>query len=253
MSEVFGARYAGFYDALYADKDYDAECATLGRIFEKYGERPVRSVLDLGCGTGAHALRLAQRGIAVTAVDRSAEMLAIAQAKPGGERVAFHQGDIQKLDLGRRFDAALMMFAVLGYQHENREVLAALRCVRRHLHPGGLFVCDIWFGPTVLAEKPSARTKEIPTPGGRIVRHAAARLDVMKHLCSVHYRCTRYEKEREVESTEETHLMRYFFPREIELLFETADLSLVRLGAFPDFEQDLDANTWNAWAIARAR
>jgi len=253
MSEVFGARYAGFYDALYADKDYDAECATLGRIFDKYGERPVKSVLDLGCGTGAHALRLAQRGIAVTAVDRSAEMLAIARSKPGGERVAFHQGDIQRLDLKHRFDAVLMMFAVLGYQHENREVLAALRSVRQHLHPGGLFVCDVWFGPAVLAEKPSARTKEIPTPGGRIVRRADARLDVMKHLCSVHYRCTRFEKEREVEATEETHLMRYFFPRELELLLETADLNLVRLGAFPDFEKNLDAGTWNAWVIARAR
>ena len=61
MTESFGPEYADAYDALYADKDYDAECDLLERIFRRVG-RPVRTVLDLGCGTGAHAVRLAQRG-----------------------------------------------------------------------------------------------------------------------------------------------------------------------------------------------
>ena len=34
----------------------------------------------------------------------------------GGSAVAFHQGDARNVDLQRHFDAALMMFAVLGYQ-----------------------------------------------------------------------------------------------------------------------------------------
>ena len=40
--------------------------------------------------------------------------------------MVFHHSDIQQLNLQRQFDAALMMFAVLGYQLENADVLSAL-------------------------------------------------------------------------------------------------------------------------------
>ena len=78
MTDVFGQEYAAAYDLLYADKDYDAECDLLERIFRESG-RPVRTVLDLGCGTGAHAVRLAQRGYEVVGVDLSEDMLRIAR------------------------------------------------------------------------------------------------------------------------------------------------------------------------------
>ena len=67
---------------------------------------------------------------------------------------------------GGKFDAALMMFAVLGYQVENDDVLAALRTARRHLEPGGLFIFDVWYGPAVLHQRPSERVKIIPGRDG---------------------------------------------------------------------------------------
>ena len=51
-------------------------------------------VLDVGCGTGRHALRLAAHGARVTAVDFSQGMLAKARAKPGAERVRFVEHDL---------------------------------------------------------------------------------------------------------------------------------------------------------------
>jgi hypothetical protein len=50
-----------------------------------------------------------------------------------------------------------MMFAVLGYQGENDDVLAALKTAHRHARPGGLFLFDVWYGPAVLHERPSQR------------------------------------------------------------------------------------------------
>src|SRR5207253_4044887 len=47
------------------------------------------TVLDLGCGTGRHAIWLAAAGAAVTAVDFSAGMLAEARHKPGADAVRF--------------------------------------------------------------------------------------------------------------------------------------------------------------------
>src|SRR5207248_11417549 len=68
---VFGPQYAEAYDTLYRDKDYSAECDAIEHVFRLYGIGPVRRVLDLGCGTGGHAVPLAERGYEVVGVDRS--------------------------------------------------------------------------------------------------------------------------------------------------------------------------------------
>ena len=139
LHEVFGSNYAEAYDIVYRDKDYAAECDLIERLFQRYGEGPMASVLDLGCGTGNHSLLLDQRGYEVVGVDRSASMLAHARSKAAksepnnGRKEAFYQGDIRNVDLQRQFDAVLIMFAVLGYQLENSDVLSALKTARRHL------------------------------------------------------------------------------------------------------------------------
>src|SRR5262249_51788514 len=51
------------------------------------------AVLDVGCGTGRHALRLAAAGASVDAIDFSQEMLARARAKPGADKVMWRTHD----------------------------------------------------------------------------------------------------------------------------------------------------------------
>jgi hypothetical protein len=46
--------------------------------------------------------------------------------------------------------------------------------------------------------------------------------------------------------------MRYFFPLELSVLLECSGFSLVRLGAFPEIDQDPDENTWSVIAVGRA-
>lgn len=255
MSKVFGPSYADAYDLLYRDKDYAAECDLIERIFEIYGDGSIRSVLDLGCGTGNHALPLAQRRYEVVGVDRSESMLAHARAKAdslsGSSSVAFHQGDLRSVDLKRHFDAALMMFAVLGYQLGNADVLCALRNARQHLHPGGLFIFDVWYGPAVLHLRPCQRAKVIATPEGQILRVASGELDIRRHVCTVHFHVWRLQGDQLVGETEESHSVRYFFPLELEFFLERAGFATIRLGAFPEFDRDPDETTWNVLGVAR--
>jgi len=150
------------------------------------------------------------------------------------------------------FDASLMMFAVLGYQLENSDVVAALRSARRHLRPGGILIFDVWYGPAVLKEGPSDRLKSITTDNQRILRLASGRLDVQHHLCKVTYHLWRLEGKHLTGETEETHLMRFFFPLELDLFLETSGFTSLRLGAFPDFDRDPDETTWNVLCVARA-
>lgn len=151
--ESFGDGYAGVYDWLYTDKDYAAERDLLEQLFWRHAAGKVGAILDLGCGTGGHAFPLLERGYQVVGVDRSEGMLSQAIRKlaalppEASSGLEFLQGELQTLELDRSFDAVLMMFAVLGYQTTNAEVLAALDTARRHLTPGGLLIFDLWYGP----------------------------------------------------------------------------------------------------------
>ena len=256
MSEVFGPEYAGAYDDLYKDKNYTEECRLIDRLLQSYGNGTVRSVLDLGCGTGNHVLPLTEKGYNVVGVDRSARMLDAARQKLSNQglsgQTVLYKGDIRSFRVDQLFDASLMMFAVLGYQLENRDVLAALRTARRHVETGGILIFDVWYGPAVLREGPSDRVKSIATNQGQILRLASGQVDVQRQLCKVSYHLWRIEGDRLCGQTEETHLMRFFFPLELNLFLECSGFTPIRLGAFPEFDRDPDTTTWNVCGVARA-
>ncbi len=67
-----------------------------------------RGVLDLGCGTGRLACRIAAEGIEVVGVEPAAGMLERARARPGGAVVTWVESDGQSLSLDRRFDLIYM-------------------------------------------------------------------------------------------------------------------------------------------------
>jgi SAM-dependent methyltransferase len=250
----FGEAYSGAYDALYADKDYEAECDMIERLFADHSSRPVTDVLDLGCGTGGHAIPLTGRGYRVIGVDRSPQMLDAARKKAAGltSMADFRQGDVTALRLGERFDAVVMMFAVLGYQTEPADLAATLATVREHLRDGGVFIADFWYGPAVLAQRPGDRVKEVPTDTGRLVRSASGRLDVARGVSTVNYMVAEYEGDRLVRETTEEHVMRYFSIPELTDLFESAGLAMAHSEPFMEPGRALDETTWNATVIGRA-
>lgn len=251
----FGDRYAEMYDALYATKDYERECDRIQTAFG-HTTRDVHSVLDLGCGTGNHALPLARRGYQVCGVDRSEGMLQRARAKVAqgrGADVQFVLGDLRDVRLGRRFDACIVMFAVLGYQTTNQDVTAALATVHHHLEPDGIFVFDVWNGAAVLSVGPGDRVRTAADGPHRLLRISSGTLDVRRNLCHVHAHQILIAGDQIVSETEETHAVRYFFPMELELLLDHAGFDVMEMTPFDDPHQPLDAGAWNMLVVARRR
>jgi len=136
-------RIAEYYDALHEDVDYAAECRLLERVFSRFLPRRPASILDLGCGTGNHALALAWIGYPATGLDASAGMISVARKK-AGERanIAFLPGDMRHFDIGRRFDAAICMDGAFTHLLTERDLLAHLKTVRHHLTPDGAYVFE---------------------------------------------------------------------------------------------------------------
>ena len=159
---------ADYYDLIYAAKDYETECQFLRRVFRQY--RPsVRSILDLGCGTGGHAGVLAGRdrgelsaGFRVTGVDRSAAMLERARSK--FPHLDFRLGDLLTYRSGDRYDAVIAMFGVLGHVH-GQDLHRAFHTANYHLKPGGLFIFDGWHRPAVMrGQRPRGKLDQYGKP-----------------------------------------------------------------------------------------
>jgi SAM-dependent methyltransferase len=144
------AQAAELYDLLYAgEKDYAAEARLLRDLI--HAEHPrARSILDVGCGTGAHARALLDLGFTVDGVDVEADFVRIAAAKcPEG---GFSIGDMTALDLSARYDVVTCLFSAIGYVASEQALRAAIGGMRRHLTDGGIVLVDPWFEPGQLTD-----------------------------------------------------------------------------------------------------
>lgn len=249
----FGDDYAAGYDVFYRDKDYRRECDIVTTLASRDGGE-IRSVLDLGCGTGGHAVELGRRGFEVTAVDVSAAMLEVARRKldQNGLDVALEQADIRSLELERTFDLAIAMFAVIGYLTSNHDLATALGRIRRHLRPGGTLVFDCWFGPAVLGQQPRVAVHRYRTADGTtLLRIAEPRHDPLAQVVEVEYTVVEAAADRPPAMFHESHLMRYFFPHELRLLLAAAGFEHVELSPFGDPSREPGVDDWNLLVLAR--
>ena len=135
---------AASYDSLTLDVDYDAVVAFYMTILEKEGVSP-RTAADLACGTGSVALRLAQKGMQVTAVDMSEEMLCVAsqKAQDMDNSPVFVCQQLQQLKLPRGVDLAVCALDSLDYILNPEDCQMAIRRVYKALNPGGVFIFDV--------------------------------------------------------------------------------------------------------------
>ncbi len=134
---------AGSYDALTSDVGYDRWADYIEKHFARL-KRPVRTVLDLACGTGSLTWELARRGYEMTGVDLSEDMLSIAEEKCRSLPVRprfFCQG-MEALQLPGRVDACVCCLDSVNYVLKPQKLQRAFRRVYNALEPGGLFLFD---------------------------------------------------------------------------------------------------------------
>lgn len=133
------------YDRFTTDVDYPRWADYLERQFARIG-RPVRTVLDLACGTGSLTCLLAGRGYEMIGVDISPDMLA--QAADKAAEIAenpplFLCQPMEELDLHDTVDACVCCLDSINHITRPADLRRAFARVHLFLSPGGLFLFDI--------------------------------------------------------------------------------------------------------------
>ncbi len=100
------------------------------------------TILDIGCGTGRHAIELAKRGYSVTAVDLSESQLARARTKAtaANVNVQFMKADARALEYADQFDAVVLLEAAFGEMETDEMDFDILKSASRACRQRGVFI-----------------------------------------------------------------------------------------------------------------
>ena len=220
---------------------YDAQHAGITTDVDFYRHLVRRlggPVLELGCGTGRICLPLAEAGHAITALDASEPMLALAldkrHALAADLEVEFVAADMCDFTLGQRFATIIIGFNTLGHLHQRLDVERCFATVADHLEPGGSFVLAM-FNPNLqlLTRKPDV-PREIsrypdPDSGAEVVVTEHSAYDRASQVTTSHWAFHSGGQVLEAQLR-----LRMFFPQELEALLHYAGFEVRE--KFGDFD-----------------
>jgi SAM-dependent methyltransferase len=220
--------YSAYYDLLYKNKDYAGEVNYIAGLIKKTAPS-VKTIIELGCGTGIHAAMLAGMGYTVHGVDLSDSMIKQAYERAGkldkgiAEKLSFSKGDARSFRHKEKFDAVISLFHVASYQVSNEDVEAYFETASGHLNKGGVFIFDFWYGPAVLTTPPDVRVRRLENENIKVTRIAEPEHLPEENKVIVNFQINVTDKKTNaVEELAESHPMRYFFLPEMSMFLKNS-------------------------------
>ena len=155
---LFTGKLARYYDLMHQHRDYSRESRFVDQLVQKTWSGAKR-ILDISCGTGEHAMRMAEAGYQVTAIDASPDMLDIAQKKAElkGLSICFKCQDFRDLDFEEEFEAAYCLGYTFLYIRTYAEIGAFFDKIHRALSTSGVFILDFLNGWRLIEEYPKRK------------------------------------------------------------------------------------------------
>lgn len=161
--------YTGFayvYDTFMDNIPYEEWAEYVAGLLGELSVETGSSITELGCGTGKFTMQMAQRGYAMTGIDCSEDMLAVAmdrKLRHQDEDTTFLQMDMREFSLYENADAMISVCDSMNYLIEDGDMEKTFRCIGEHLRDGGVFIFDMkteYFYREVLGENTFAENRE---------------------------------------------------------------------------------------------
>jgi SAM-dependent methyltransferase len=251
----YAAPYAELYDLFYRDKPYAQEVEFLRWVLHEQGVAENGRLLELACGTGEHATRLAGLGYEVIATDASSAMVELARAKAAqrAPTPTFVQSDMRRPPgPSFPFDAAICLFDSIGYVQTDQAIAEVLDAVHSRLRSGGVFVFEFWHGPAMTKSFEPVRVRRFRRDGSTILRISETELEPERSLAHVSYDVYELGDDGAYRHFSERHSNRYFDVPEFEALGRAHGFA--PLAAYDGFRRAAATNeTWHVLAAWRRR
>jgi SAM-dependent methyltransferase len=209
---TYGAEWAADYDQIFPDVapgmiDRLAELARGGRV------------LELAIGTGRVALPLRERGLDISGIDISSEMISRLRQKPGGTDLPVTVGDFADVEFEGKFALVYLVANTLFCLLDQNEQVRCFQNVASHLEPEGRFVIGAFYpdlGRFDRSQRVQANTLEV----NRVV------LDVSRHDPINQYVTSQWIELSGAGVKLRPVSIRYAWPSELDLMGRLAGLEL---------------------------
>lgn len=206
---------ARHYDDVHAAAfDPDVVEPTVERIVELAGGG---AVLEFAIGTGRIALPLARRGVRVTGIELSADMIAVLRAKPGGDELEVIEGDMATASAPGDYSLVVLAFNTIGNLTTRDEQARCFVNAARHLSSGGRFVIDV-----------GLPTSELIDHGVRVfaITDDHIGVDELVDADTQRFRSRHLRRGDDGRWDEFSHPFRYVHPDELDVMARDAGLRL---------------------------
>lgn len=182
-----------------------------------------KTLLDVCCGTGQVARRLAKEGFKVSGFDISEPMIEEARRKTQaqGLEIRYEVMNAAHADMGETYDAAYSFFDSLNYITEPADLNAAMKRVAAHLPDGGSFVFDV---NTAYAFEEKMFDQRQMHPAAKLRYEWKGDWDPATRLIHVDMRFW-----RQGEELRETHVQRAYSDSEIREMLDAAGFGCVEV------------------------
>lgn len=232
--------YSYYYDLLYKDKNYFKEAEYIDKLL-KDEKKEINTILNMGCGTGNHDVKLSEFGYKIHGIDLSEEMISEAKQKECKD-LSFEVADIRNYKSKEKYDAVTSLFHVISYQNTNEDLLNTFKTAYNSLKEGGVFIFDCWYGSGVLTDLPTVRVKKVENDKCKVIRIATPEMFAIKNLVHVNYETIIIDKKtKQNKVLNEVHKMRYLFTPEVEYMLGNVGFNNIKCYEYgtmdkPDFK-----------------
>lgn len=243
---------ASYYDLLYREKSYVGETKKIHSIIKSF-RAPSKNMLDLGCGTGEHAIHFSKLGYSVCGIDASFQMVRIAKdkARHASLPITYTHANMLSFKSTQKFGVAVSLFHVTSYLLTHKDVSHFFSHTYNNLEHGGLFIFDCWYGPGVQLTPPVIQTKTGRNKGLSYTRTKFPSHNKTRHLVHITHDTTVHLASGKTAHYKEIHVLRYYFYEEMRRLLKKAGFILLTWGDINNNFAPPKPKSWNVLFVAK--
>ena len=247
----FSGEMVKYYDAFFDVENKAFEQVDYMKTVLHENWNNIKSILDIGCGTGKHAEILAKEGKRVVGIDLSEDMIRYSKDNRLKNAATYIVRDIcTDCSDDEKFDLAYAMSHVIGYQLNNKSLKNMINNVYSTLNKGGVFFFNFYHESGLYLGGLSSKRAEISKELINIKRFSNAKICAMENALELEYDYLIDDrKDNKLIEISIQEKMRFFSYLELKHYLEETGFRVEKLFKFGT-QNPLDAYDWNGCIVA---